>query len=138
MHRTLRLRRVRNRTAQKPLLQLRRRERPREKESLCLVAPARAQPLQLALTLYALGGDYETQRLGERENGVGDCSVARRAVHVTHECLVDLEAIGRKASDVGERGVAGAEVIERNAASELPQPLERLAHLAGVLHQDRL
>src|SRR5947208_3885266 len=118
-------------------LEIRGRKRTREEEPLRLLTASRAQPLELPGTLDPLGRHGDPQAVGQRQDGVGDGGVARGSVHVVHERLVDLDAVGRKAGDIGERGIAGAEVIERDPAAELAQPLERGAPGGGVLDQHR-
>src|SRR5262245_57657189 len=53
-------------------------------------------------------------------------TLVRRA----HERLVDLDGVEREALEVGERGMAGAEIVERKAGAELADASE---HLRGVL-----
>ena len=68
----------------------------------------------------------EAERLRERDDRAGD----RRALVVLaeggDEAAVDLQHVEREAVQVGERRVAGAEVVEREADAE------RLAARASV------
>src|SRR5439155_4336256 len=92
------------RRLQELALQFRRRQGSGEEKPLRLLAAARAQPFELPRTLDALGRHGDAQTLAERQDGVGDGGIARRAVHVAHERLVYLDAIGGEAGDVCQRG----------------------------------
>lgn len=43
-----------------------------------------------------------------------DCQTPTVFYHTTDECFVDLDDINGEIYEMGERGVTGAEVIERN------------------------
>ena len=52
---------------------------------------------------------------------------------MAHELHVDLQVVDRQVLQVGEAAVAGAEVVEREAAAERRQPLGQPRGLADVL-----
>src|SRR4051794_5781112 len=88
-------------------------DRPREEIALRERAPERAQTGRLLLGLDALGNDADAERAPHREDGGHDRLVLRRADYAVDERAVDLQRVDREATHVGERRVAGAEVVER-------------------------
>ena len=65
-------------------------------------------------------------------------AVGRAGLEVAHELDVDLEVVDRQVLEVGEAAVAGAEVVEREAAAERCQPLGQRAGLVDVLRRGGL
>ena len=55
-----------------------------------------------------------------------------------HERLVDLDGVERKALQIGERGMPGAEVVERQADTEFAHARQHLRGVFGILHHQRL
>ena len=56
---------------------------------------------------------------------------------VVDEALVDLDGVEGKARQVGERRIAGAEIVERQADADLLQLGEHVAGLLGIVHHQR-
>ena len=83
--------------------------------ALHLVAAEAAQALELALGLDALGDHAQAQAVAEIDDRAHDHLVVQVVLEVLHERLVDLEPLDRQPLDVGERGVAGAEIVDRQA-----------------------
>lgn len=65
--------------------------------------------------LVTLGDGLHAHRVGEDDDHAHDGVVARVAQGVADEALVDLELIQRQPLKVGERRVAGSEIIQREA-----------------------
>jgi hypothetical protein len=65
--------------------------------------------------LDAFGHDRQVEVLGQVEHGVADRRVLGRARQVLDEGAVDLQHRDREALQVGQRGIAGAEVVDRDA-----------------------
>src|SRR5581483_1502917 len=61
------------------------------------------------------------------------CPPRRRA----HERLVNLDRIEREALQVRERGMPGAEIVQRQPGTELLYPGQHLRRVLGVLHDQR-
>ena len=55
-----------------------------------------------------------------------------------HEGLVDLDRVEREALQVGQRRIAGAEIVERQAGAELAHPRQHLRRVFRVLHHQAL
>ena len=90
-------------------------ERRREQVALAAVAAELAEALQLGLVLDALGDRDEAEAAAELHER-GD----QRVVGVAggDEGAVDLQRVDRELLQVGERGVAGAEVVDRDPDAE--------------------
>jgi len=73
------------------------------RKALGFVTAADAQPLELAGPLDPFGRHHEPEALAERENRPGNRGIARRAIDLRDKGLVDLDPVGRKAGEVGER-----------------------------------
>ena len=69
---------------------------------------------QVLGALDALGGDGDALGAGERDDGADQLG-GGGVGEVLDEGLVELDAVVRQAGEVGERAVAGAEVVERDA-----------------------
>src|SRR4051794_18559175 len=104
--------------------------RRRVVEALREVAADRGQDRARGGRLDALGDDPQAERAAERRRRGDDRAVGGIAVHRHHERLVDLELVDGQPLEMLERGVARAEVVEREAAAEL---LEIRQHLTGAL-----
>src|SRR5207249_3723388 len=59
-------------------------------------------------------------------------------VEVADERAVYLDLVDRKAPEIAERGIAGAEIVERDANAELAQLAERPQHAIALVHHHRL
>ena len=58
--------------------------------------------------------------------------------HAVHEAAVDLQRIEREGADVVQAGVAGTEIVDRDAEPHLPQPVEGVGGTFGVFGKRRL
>ena len=101
-----------------------------EKVTLKLIAALRPQQLELPLTLDALGDDTEPQTLPKRDHRTRNRHAIRLAVTLHDEGTVNFQDVERKAFQVSQRGIAGAEIIEREAHAD---GFKRLEHLVGAL-----
>jgi len=97
----------------RPARQRVRRHRPRDAEALCVVAADVQQQAAVLDALHALGHHRAVERLRQPDDALHDGEVVAVLVHVADEGLVDLQLAGRQALQVQQRGVAGAEVVER-------------------------
>ena len=92
---------------------------------------------KLVLALDALGDDLQVETVADRTMAwarMAPCSVTASR----HEGTVDLEHIDGKVLEVGERGIAGAEVIDRDPDAIRPQLSEHVHGALRVLHQHAL
>ena len=70
--------------------------------------------------LDALGHQIAIERPGQADNAIHDGQVLGVAEHRLDEHLVDLERVHRQAAEIGERRVAGAEIVEGDADAGFP------------------
>ncbi len=104
-----------------------------------MVAAERAQALELAFRLDALGNDAHTERAGHADDRLDDRAVAVAVLAQAHdERAVDLQAVERIALQVAQRRVAGAEVIEQQPDAECLQQLDRERGRGPLLKQQPL
>ena len=96
-------------------------QRPREEEALRPFAAERAQRLALQLVLDALGDGLHLQRRGQLDDRAHQRGRLRALAQRRDEAAVDLEDVDRVAVEVGQRRVAGAEVVDRDLHAERTQ-----------------
>src|SRR3954451_8905923 len=86
-----------------------------EQIALHLRAPERAQQALLLLGLDAFGGGGHAARGRQIDDGLHDAGGAVGAGDVADEATVDLDLVEREAVQIAQRGIAGAEIVERDA-----------------------
>ncbi|MFO1408778.1 MAG: hypothetical protein U1F06_00130 [Steroidobacteraceae bacterium] len=99
----------------------------------------RAQRLQLAegrVVLHALDDHLHAEAAADRQRRRQDGLAA--LADVGGEAAVDLDRIGRHALQVGERGIAGAEIVDRDPHAARVQRVHRRQHLVGIAREHRL
>src|SRR5256885_298105 len=111
----------RKRCARGRCARARRRRRPRASSIRISSAASsvRGEELQLLLRLDAFGDDLEPELAAHRDDGRADRGVIRVPPEIRHERAVDLERLDREMLEVRERGVAGAEIVDRDVYTEL-------------------
>ena len=95
-------------------------------------APATSASLSAPSAITSMPRSCASATMERRMIGAGG-----RAVR-THEGPVDLDRVEGEALQVGERGVAGAEIVERQAGAELADARQHLRRIFRVLHHQRL
>ena len=115
-----------------------RRQRLRQQVALRVVA-AEHRELVVGLDgLDALGHHLEVEVVPEVDRRLHDRRVARVLRHVHDERLVDLDGVDRQLLEVGERRVAGPEVVDREADAHLRQAVQDRGGAPVVGHDRRL
>ena len=76
--------------------------------------------------------------MGERDHRLHQGRGIRILEHGDDEGTVDLERLHRKPGEIGERGIAGSEIIDRHAHAELVHVEQLLDVDADVLHDQAL
>src|SRR5438445_7952490 len=107
-----------------PLLDLCGVRRGAEQEPLHLVTARGPQLLELARALDALGDDRQPERMAERRDRLDDPEPLRATVAVVHERTVNLDDVDLQSRQMGERRVAGAEVVDRDPDAEVAERME--------------
>ncbi len=110
---------------------------PSHEVTLQGVAADLGQPLGGALVLDALGDDPQAQVVTQVDGAADDGHVAGLG-ELLDEPLVDLELVDGQPLQVAQRGVPGAEVVDRDLDAEHVQPAEDARALRGVGHQPAL
>ncbi len=105
-----------------------------EGEALRGVAAGVGQPRQRCLVFDPFGGDLHAEVVGEPDRSAHDRLVGGRLQQPRDECPVDREFVGIQQAQGGERGVAGAEVVDRDADAAWAEPGERIDDLVGIVH----
>ena len=95
-------------------------QRRREQVALAAVAAELAQAGELGLVLDALGDRAQAEAAAELDERLDQRVALVRARRRGDERAVDLQRVDRQLLQVGERGVAGAEVVDRDAARRRP------------------
>ena len=93
-----------------------RRQRPGEEVALGVVAAEAAQLGELGLVLDPLGDHVEGEGARHADDRLDDRRALLLDAERVDEGAVDLQRVEGEAVEVGERGVAGAEVVEDEAA----------------------
>ena len=83
-------------------------------KSLERVAPAPREEVELRACPHTLGNDVQPEAAGEPDDRLGDRRIAGIGLEVGDERDVDLQRVDRKVLEVGQRRVAGAEVVDRD------------------------
>jgi len=96
------------------------------------------QVVELLLRLHAFRDRSELELLRQRHHGADERGVGAVGADIAHERLVDLELVHREAVQIRERGVAGAEVVHRDAHAEGGELVQRADGVRGAVHDRRL
>src|SRR5712671_729123 len=101
------------------------RHRLAEQEALGLVTAFRFRHFELLFGLDALDYGGDPQAGGEARHRADDGAGIVALRHVAHELAVDLDLVEREASQVGERRVAGPDIVHRDPHAEIAQLMQR-------------
>ena len=108
--------------------------RPAEQVALHFIAPRLAQEVELLGGLDAFGHHAQVQLVAERDDRLHDHGVVGIGGQIDDERTVDLELVDRKALQVAEARIAGAEIIDRDLHAERLDAAEHLDVLLGAVH----
>ena len=89
--------------------------------ALGMVAAQFPQAARLTVRLDALRRDLKLQASSQADDGGDDRLVVGILLQVPHEAAVDLDMIDRELLQMGQRGVAGAEIVESDLDAMLPE-----------------
>src|SRR5262249_1490493 len=84
----------------------------------------------------AFGHYFHAEIVRERDDRTQDHGARALAVR-PYEGLVDLDGVEWEALQVGERGVAAAEIVECQARAKVADALQHLRGVLGILHHQR-
>ena len=117
-------------------LQLADRDRPAEDEALDIGEAGFAGVAQLFLGLDPLSHRLHLQRAGQIGDGLGDSAVAGIFADAAHEALIDLDRVELMGAQRAQRGIAGAEIVERQAQADTAQFAEDQMGAAIIFQED--
>jgi len=100
--------------------------RAREEEALKFVAVGATQDSDLLRGLHALGNHLQAESVTEPDDGARDCEIGRVVEHVVHERAVHLQLVERKAVQIVQARIAGAEIIDGQSDAEPADGLQLL------------
>jgi hypothetical protein len=106
--------------------------------SLADVAAEPEEHVGDGLVLDAFGDGGETEAVAEADDGGGDLSALAGVSHGADEAGVDLELVEGEELEVAEAGVAGAEVVEREARTLLLELVRDAGGVFGVADEGAL
>jgi hypothetical protein len=89
-----------------------------KQESLKTVASPGKEVANLGLTLHPFRHHLELQVMGDRENGIHQGRIILVIRNVLDESPVDLQLLQRQALEIGKRGIAGTEIIDRETDAD--------------------
>ncbi len=121
-----------------PATDLLRAQRPGDQLALAVVATGGGQDLQRGQRLDALGHHRLAQAVRQPDGRGDDGRRTRVADHPGHERPVELELVERQLVQVGQRRVAGAVVVHRDAHAEGAHRMQHVEAAIPNLHDRAL
>jgi hypothetical protein len=97
------------------------RNRARIEIALAKAAAHHLQALGLPLRFDALGDDLHAEAVGDPDQRLDDHAAPGAAFDAADEGAVDLDDVDREIQQMGQRGEAGAEIVERDENAPLAQ-----------------
>src|SRR5437588_7965099 len=99
-------------------------ERPANMIALGIVTTHAREEVERAVILHTFRHDFQSKAVPQICDRADDEDVALIHVHVLHKRPIDLDLIDREPLEMGERGVAGAEVVDRDSYTHVAQTTE--------------
>src|SRR5262245_21637289 len=106
-------------------------------EALRVFAPELVELDRIGVRFSAFGYDFHAEIMRERDDRAQDHR-PRSARRGPDERLIDLDRVEREALQVSKRGMAGPEVVEREACAELLDAGQNLRCVLRIFHDQRL
>src|SRR5206468_8229864 len=100
--------------------------------------PLVAQAVYFGFGLDAFRRDGDAEALAEADDRTHDRLRVGIGGEVAHKGLVDLDLVERKAAQIAQAGIAGAEIVHRDANTERAQRMQGRQHLAALFQKQRL
>jgi hypothetical protein len=93
------------------------------------------QKLQLFSAFHTLGQNLQMQALAHLHDGIDNGGCIRVVGQIGHERAVDLEPVYGVLAQIGQRRVAGTEIIDRQSHAKGLEGMQSLLHLVAREHQ---
>ena len=103
--------------------------------ALYAVAASIGEERQLLMCFDAFGDDRDVEAVAEADHGLDDGGRLRIARQMHHESTVDLDLVEGKSLQIGQRRIARAEIVHRDAHAERFQPPQQRQAAIKVLDQ---
>jgi len=81
----------------------------------------------------ALGDHLSVEGLCQADDALDDGHVLAVVEHGADEGLVDLQGVGRQVLEIEQRGIAGAEIVERKGHAQTTAGGDHLGGVGGVM-----
>ncbi|ALR19180.1 hypothetical protein ATN00_01515 [Sphingobium baderi] len=89
---------------------------------------AGAQISELIFIFHTLGHGADAQTICQVQHDADDGGVVGIGFKIPEEAAVDLDDVDRKLREVGERSIAGAEIVQRDGNAGGAQSLQIIFH----------
>ena len=106
--------------------------------ALQIIAAPLGEHLGGLFVLHPFGDGLEPERAAEIDQRAHERAVVFRARQVLHERAVDLDDVDAEPAQVAERRVAGAEIVDRDAAAQILRTRHEASRLVDVLDRGGL
>ena len=93
------------------------------------------QFLFLGIGFHAFGNHLQAQGGRQGNDGGDNAQAALIDTNVAYKGLVDLELVHREMPQIGQAGIAGTEVVDRQPHTQIHQLVQGGRHLLDVVHQ---
>ena len=114
------------------------RRREPDQRPLQIVAAPFGQHRGRRLVLHPFGDRLETEPPPQIDQRVDEGAVVLRLHEVLHEGAIDLDEVDAELAQIAERGVAGAEIVDGDAAAQILDAGHEAAGLVDILDRRRL
>jgi hypothetical protein len=111
-------------------------DRAAEQIALDLMAAFLPEDFGLRLILDPFRQRFHAQRIGQRRDRADHRIGVAPQRQVTDKALVDLELVEGEGAQIAERGIAGAEIVERDADAERAQAVQGFECLFDIGDED--
>ena len=115
-----------------------RRQRAAEEPALPVVASQAHEEVALLDGLYTLGGDLHAERVGEADDAGAEGLLAVAFGESGDKAAVDFDDVDLEGVELGERGVARAEVVERETDPGATEARETVTVGVAAVEEDAL
>src|SRR5205085_916431 len=102
--------------------------------TLVNLATQRAQKVELCLGFDTLCDYHHAQAFGQIDNSLHDGRVVQVVWQIFDEAPVNLQFVDRKAFQIVQTGISGAEIVDRQAHAHFVELVEGFRSLLRILH----
>ena len=111
------------------------RHRLAKHKALSVFAPELIKLDSVGVGFSTLGDHIHAEIVSQRDDRTQDHR-PRAFRRCAHEGLIDLDRVEWESLQISKRGIAGAEIVEREPGAEFANPLQHLRGVFGILHHD--